>query len=94
MKALIVPTCAGLIGALITISCTSADARIANGDEPIPALAVATVSTRYTDAYWVAQAVANTTVWTVAVDYCSREGRDLNAHPNCTAVRKAVSHGP
>lgn len=79
----------GLIAALsaaLTACGSGADRRIAEGDEPMQALQVRHLSRRYNAEFWREQARVETAVWSIALQFCTTEGRDTNAHPNCAAV--------
>jgi hypothetical protein len=65
---------------------SSADRRIAEGEEPIAALQVRHRSQRYDTGFWAAQARGSTALWAIALQFCRGEGRDLAAHPNCASV--------
>jgi len=75
-----------LLAAAAATACTSGDRRIAEGDEPIAALQVRYVSRRYDTAFWTAQARESTALWSIALQFCLSEGRDVAAHPNCASV--------
>ena len=70
-----------LLVAAALAACSSADRRIAEGEEPIAALQVRHPSQRYDTAYWAGQARA-----AIALQFCRSEGRDLAAHPNCASA--------
>lgn len=65
--------------------CRVSDADVANGDDPLAALAVPHRSERYTTAYWTQKSGTDTELWAQAVAFC--EGKDDGDHPNCDAVR-------
>lgn len=75
-------------------ACRPSDVSLANGDDPIRALAANAPTTRYAHDYWVDQARAGTAVWDSAYTYCSAlwapgRAEQLAAHPNCGHVRTA-----
>ena len=65
--------------------CGEGDADIANGDDPIGALAVPLRSDRYETAFWTQKSVRDPELWVRATTYC--EGKNVSDHPNCAAVR-------
>ncbi len=72
--------------ALLTLGCRKSNSAIANGDDPVRALAVPLRSDRYNSTYWTQKSVADTGLWTQAVAYC--EGKAEGDHPNCDPVRQ------
>ena len=88
------PGLAALALVIALSACRPSDVSVANGDDPIKALAVNASTTRYTHDYWVDQARAGTAVWDSAYTYCSAlwapgRAEELAAHPNCGNVRTA-----
>lgn len=86
--------CFSLIGQLLVLSlallvaaCGPTDAEIANGDDPVRALTVATQSSRYVEDYWVREYRDNRGQYERAVAYC--RDKSIDAHPNCKAVLDA-----
>ena len=76
-----------LIMASVIPACAASDAEIANGDDPLQALAADHPSSRYTSAYWTQKMSEDPGLWTRAVSYCAENN---NAeHPNCAAVEYA-----
>ncbi len=71
---------------LLTLGCTKSNKAVANGDDPLRALAVPVRSDRYNSTYWTQKSVADTGLWTEAVAYC--EGKTEGDHPNCEPVRQ------
>jgi hypothetical protein len=69
---------------LLLTGCGDPEAKVANGDDPIAALAVTVPSTRYGLNYWRQKSRESGDVWRRAVTYC--EGRDYGTNPNCAAV--------
>lgn len=70
---------------LLAISaCAPKPEDIANGDDPMKALAVSVRSTRYDRAYWSEQRRSQSAAWTQAVSYC--EPRGTADFPNCEPV--------
>lgn len=66
------------------------EADIANGADPLAALTVFAVSTRYTTAYWLTQAQSDTALWNRARTYCVQQrSAAQGAKPNCAAVNDA-----
>ena len=74
-----------VIVSLAATGCGESDADIANGDDPLRALAVPHRSERYTTTYWTQRSVRDTALWRKATEYC--EDRNEGDHPNCDAVR-------
>lgn len=70
---------------LAVIGCTASDEDIANGDDPIEALAVPQRSERYTTAYWTYTKRDDPELWAEAVEYCQDKRAD---YPNCETVRQ------
>ena len=85
---------AATVTTLAIAGCTSeADrqANLANGDEPLAALAAAVESTRYTAAYWSQQADSNPTLFARARAYCdSQWASNSGQKVNCAAVAAAT----
>ena len=81
---------AGLFCALLGTGCRSQaerEADIANGDDPMAALAVSATSTRYTTRYWVTQAEQKTPIWERGRTYCEQQrSAAQGAKPNCGAL--------
>lgn len=71
---------------LTILACTPKPEDIANGDDPMKALAVTARSTRYDRAYWSGQRRSRSAVWTRAVSYC--ESRGTGESPNCEPVNE------
>lgn len=83
-----------LVASLVTAQgCQSRADRetdIANGDDPLAALTVYAVSSRYTMAYWLTQAQTDTALWGTARTYCAQQrSAAQGAKPNCAAVYDA-----
>ncbi len=57
---------------------------VADGDDPIKALASSAPSTRYQGPYWVEQRRTKSDVWQQAVAYCTPER--VREYPNCQPV--------
>lgn len=74
-----------LLSAAVT-ACSSPERRIAEGEEPIAALQVNHPSRRYDAAFWEGQARGRTALWSIALQFCETEGKDLGTHPNCAGV--------
>lgn len=75
-------------------ACRPSDVSVANGDDPLEALAVDAPTTRYAHDYWVDEARRGTAVWDSAYTYCSAlwapgQAEELAVHPNCGHVRTA-----
>ncbi len=80
-------TVAGAVAlALLTLGCRKSNSAIANGDDPVRALAVPLRSDRYNSTYWMQKSVADTGLWTLAVAYC--QAKTDGDHPNCDSVRQ------
>jgi len=75
---------AGLLG-FLAVGCGPTDEEIANGDDPIAALASIVESSRYGAAYWTEQMKGDTDVWKEAIAYC--EPADRANYTNCEVVR-------
>jgi hypothetical protein len=76
----------GWIGlALALASCRPSAEAIADGDEPLAALAAPVQSARYDGPYWTREAHRNSPSWQAAKAFC-RKSRDQGL-PNCHAVR-------
>lgn len=75
-----------LLVALAVHACGQSDADVANGDDPIKALAVPHVSERYNIAYWTQTMELDEDLWTRAVRLCEGLEGDLRENPNCHAV--------
>ena len=74
--------------AALLVACTARPEDVANGDDPIKALAATARSTRYQGPYWVEQRRTKSDVWQQAVAYCTPERvREL---PNCQPVAAAA----
>jgi hypothetical protein len=66
------------------------DADVANGDDPLRALAAPVQSTRYTSAYWQTRAGQDPALWQKAVTYCdAQRSAAQGTKPNCGAVFNA-----
>lgn len=74
-----------LVLGLALVGCRASDADIANGDDPIEALAVPHRSDRYTTTYWTQKSRSDVELWRQAVAFC--EDKNDGDHPNCDAVR-------
>lgn len=91
-KRLLAGVCATALAMLPVIGgCrTSSDADVANGDDPLKALAVSVPSTRYTAGYWQSQANQDPALWQRAVSYCEEQkAAGQGSKPNCSAVESA-----
>lgn len=75
---------------MLTSACNSPQERqadIANGPDPLAALAAEVESTRYGSAYWSQQSDSNTSLWQRAKDYCAQNAVTANGQKvNCGAV--------
>ena len=80
-----------LLGVLVIAStlpsCTASEADVANGDDPIEALAAGHPSDRYTSGYWTRTMGEDPALWQQAVTFCA-QNNDAD-HPNCAAVEYA-----
>ena len=66
------------------------DADVANGNDPLRALTVSVLSTRYTAAYWQTTAEQDRQLWQQAVSYCdAQRSAAQGSKPNCSAVYDA-----
>lgn len=75
-----------LLVAFAVPACAQSEAEVANGDDPMKALAVPHVSERYNAAYWAQTQDFDEDLWTRAVSFCEGLGGDLRENPNCHAV--------
>lgn len=73
-----------LLTCFAVAGCAASDQDVANGDDPLAALAVPHRSERYTTTYWRYTRTDDPELWTRAVDYCEEKRAD---YPNCEAVR-------
>ena len=74
-----------LLGVLLIQSgCSEAPEDVANGDDPLRALAVGTKSTRYDGPYWMRQRDMSPNLYQDALSYCS--GHQPGEKPNCAPV--------
>ena len=80
-----------LIGILLS-ACGPSQEQIANGDDPIAALASTVRSSRYGNNYWIEQRDGGTGVWDEATSYCAPAER--TNHPNCETVRAVAAIEP
>ena len=80
-----------LAGAMLTAACGAvSDADIANGDDPMRALEVQPLSSRYNSTYWQTQAERNPALWNRAVTFCeAHRNAAEGAKPNCGSVFNA-----
>ena len=73
-----------LAAALALASCRPSAEAIADGDDPLAALAAPAESARYDGPFWTREAHRNSRTWRQARAYCRQaRGREL---PNCHAV--------
>ena len=77
----------GLFLASVAAGCQPTEADIADGDDPLEALTVAALSTRYDGPYWLHQRSALPDVFGQALTYC--KAQSLTERPNCQAVMAA-----
>jgi hypothetical protein len=70
---------------LAVLGCSPSDEEIANGDDPIAALAVPHKSERYTSSYWTQKSIRDKQLYAQAVEYC--KDKNDGEHPNCDVVR-------
>lgn len=74
-----------LISAVLP-ACAPSEADVANGDDPMEALAVPHLSDRYDATYWTQTSFVDEELWAQAVEFC--EGiEDPRDYPNCNVVR-------
>ena len=74
-----------LLGAALgAVACQSKPEDVANGDDPIAALAAPVRSTRYDGPYWQQQRLAASDVWKRAVAACTPD--QTPQRPNCEPV--------
>jgi hypothetical protein len=81
---------AGLAALLLAVAggCAPDPQRIADGKDPVAALAVPAASRVYDLAFWAREERAASRRWRSAVAYC--RGREEETHPNCRNVRLAA----
>lgn len=87
MKTELLPTLALTGVLLLQVGCSETPEEIANGDDPLRALAVGAKSTRYDGPYWLYQREADRPVFERAVSYC--KDQSLAEKPNCAVVMAA-----
>ena len=75
--------------AILLLACGPSQEEIANGDDPIAALASTVRSSRYGNNYWTEQRDGGTSVWNEATSYCAPAERAN--HPNCETVRAVAA---
>jgi len=80
-----------VIGGLVS-ACGPSQEQIANGDDPIAALASTAKSSRYGNNYWIEQRDDATDVWAEATAYC--EPTERANYPNCETVRGVAAINP
>jgi hypothetical protein len=78
------------LGALA--SCSPSQEDVANGDDPIAALASTAKSSRYGLNYWVEQRDQKTGIWSQALAFC--EPTQHANYPNCETVREVRATEP
>jgi len=78
--------------ALFIASCSPSPEEIANGDDPIAALASTAKSSRYGLNYWVEQRNQKTENWSQALAFC--EPAEHANYPNCETVREVRATEP
>jgi hypothetical protein len=78
------PLCAIVMLGLAASGCDENEVEIADGDDPLRALAVSHLSSRYNTAYWTRKMREDPELWARAEAYCA-ENNDAD-HPNCAAV--------
>jgi len=89
-----VPTRRGrlLLVAALLAGCAPTQEEIANGDDPIGALASTVESSRYGLNYWVEQRHGKTATWAEATSFC--EPAERANYPNCETVREVRATEP
>jgi hypothetical protein len=78
------PTLAAAISLALS-ACGPSQEDLANGDDPVAALASTVESSRYGSKFWTEQMTSTTDVWTAALAYCDPAERA--DYPNCKTVR-------
>ena len=81
-----------LVVAAMLASCSPTPEELANGDDPIAALASTAKSSRYGLNYWVEQRDRKTETWSRALAYCEPAERANFA--NCETVRQVRATQP
>lgn len=82
-----------VLGALSS-GCGPSPEEVAQGDDPLAALTVASVSERYDGRYWRIQREQQPDLYEAAVRYCQDEeesGR-VSSRPNCAPVLQVVAY--
>lgn len=74
-----------IIAIACSAGCGPSQEAVANGDDPIAALASTVASDRYGTAFWTQQMHDGTEIWTQALAYC--EPAERSDYPNCKTVR-------
>lgn len=74
-----------LLLSMLFVGCSESAADVANGDDPLRALAVSQRSERYETSFWTQTSKGDAALWRRATEYC--EGKNDGDHPNCAAVR-------
>jgi hypothetical protein len=72
---------------LLLSTCERSAEAIANGSDPLKALAQHVPSSRYGPEYWKAAAARNDSLWRRAVAFCERP--DHTEYPSCSSVEMA-----
>ena len=76
-----------LLLALLLAGCRASPEDIANGPDPILALAQHVESSRYGSEYWKSVAASNPGLWAKATAFCRRQ--DAVEYPTCASVKMA-----
>ena len=70
---------------LLVLSCRESPEDVANGPDPLRALAQHVESSRYGPEYWKGVAERDPTLWSKATEFCGR--RDADEYPTCASVK-------
>ena len=79
------PTSLALV--LFVVACRPSSGDVANGPDPLQALAQHVESSRYGPDYWKRAAAENTAVWRKATAFCRQA--DASEYPTCASVKMA-----
>jgi hypothetical protein len=80
MKALLIAVGLGLL-----VGCQAAPEDVANGPDPLKALAQHIESSRYGPDYWKQAAERQPVLWRKAMAFCGR--KDASEYPTCASVK-------
>lgn len=81
-----------MLGIVFALACGPSAEDVANGDDPIAALASTAKSSRYGHNYWIEQRDQKSEIWARAIAYC--EPDEHANFPNCETVRSVQAVTP